>query len=89
MSRESSRSIRKWSLTIVVLTVCVILVGCVSYQKVTDPASGNVYYATKVKKQRGGAVTFTDKRTGAEVTLQSSEIQKISGKEFKEAVKTD
>ena len=74
---------------IVLLASFVALAGCATY-KVTAPTSGKVYYTKKIKKEkRGGTVTFTDKRTGAKVTLQSSEIQKISRKEYKEGVKKD
>ncbi len=89
MFRFSLRSTVKRSVAIIVLASCVVLVGCATYRAVTDPTSGKVYYTTKVKKQRSGVVTFTDARTGAKVTLQSSEIQKISMKEYKQGVKKD
>jgi hypothetical protein len=76
-------------LAIVLLALFVTLVGCATY-RVTDPTSGRVYYTKKIKQQkREGTVKFTDDRTGAKVTLQSSEIQKIPRKEYKEAVKKD
>jgi uncharacterized lipoprotein YajG len=74
---------------IVLLASFVTLAGCTTYHKVIDPASQNVYYTKKIKQQRSGSVTFTDDRTGAKVTLQSSEIQKIPNKEYKEATKKD
>jgi len=74
----------------IVLSASVVaLAGCTTYHKVTDPASRNIYYTQKIKQQRSGSVTFTDDRTGAKVTLQSSEIQKIPKKEYKEATQKD
>ena len=53
---------------------------------VKDPASGNVYYTTKIKEERGGAIKFEDKKTETSVTLQNSEVKKMSKKEFKSAL---
>ena len=89
MFRKSFSSTMSRFFAILVLASFVTLVGCATY-RVTDPASGKVYYTKKIKQEkRGGTVTFTDDRTGAKVTLQSSEIQKIPKKEYKEAVKKD
>jgi hypothetical protein len=63
------------------------IVGCGGYYMVKDPAGGNVYYTDKKpKEERGGAIKFTDKKTETSVTLQSSEVKKISKKEFKSAL---
>ena len=64
----------------------VAIAGCGGYYMVKDPASGNVYYTTKIKDERGGAVKFEDKKTETSVTLQNSEVKKISKKEFKSAL---
>ena len=64
----------------------VAVLGCGGYYMVKDPASGNVYYTTKIKDERGGAVKFEDKKTQTSVTLQNSEVKKISKKEFKNAL---
>jgi len=61
----------------------VSITGCGGYYMVKDPASDNVYYTTKIKDERGGAIKFEDKKTQTSVTLQSSEVKKISKKEFK------
>jgi len=70
------------------LILCVVLVmflmGCGSYYKITDPATQNVYYTTDIDKERGGAVSFEDAISGKKVTIQSSEIQEIDKKEFKQ-----
>jgi len=62
------------------------IAGCGGYYMVKDPASGNVYYTTKIKEERGGAVKFEDKKTETSVTLQNSEVKKMSKKEFKSAL---
>ena len=63
----------------------VLVAGCACYYRVTDTQSGNVYYTNKVStvKDGGGAIKLTDTRTGSMVTLQSSEVKKISKKEYK------
>ena len=62
------------------------IAGCGGYYMVKDPASGNVYYTTKIKEERGGAIKFEDKKTETSVTLQNSEVKKIPKKEFKSAL---
>jgi|GEM_PF-1193160 len=64
----------------------VAILGCGGYYMVKDPATGNVYYTTKVKDERGGAIKFTDEKTNTNVTLQNSEIKQIPKKEFKSAL---
>jgi hypothetical protein len=62
------------------------LMGCAHY-KVTDPSSGKVYYTDDVDRdKKQGRVTFTDAKTGAEVTLQSSDVQKISKEEYETGI---
>jgi hypothetical protein len=67
-------------------TVCgfmMIMAGCTTYYRVTDPASGKDYYTTNVKdKGRSGAVKITDDKSGSSVTLQSSEVREISEDEY-------
>jgi len=70
-------------------TICgfmMVMAGCTTYYRVTDPASGKEYYTTNVKdKGRSGAVKITDDKTGSSVTLQSSEVREISEDEYKAA----
>lgn len=61
--------------------------GCGSHYRVTEPGSGRVYYTKHVEHQKGGAVEFEDARTKSKVTIQSSEVTKISEHEFKEGIK--
>ena len=90
MFQKSFSSTMRRFFALVLLASFISLVGCATYHKVTDPASGKVYYTKKIKQEkRGGTVMFTDDRTGSKVTLQSSEIQKIPKEEYKEATKKD
>jgi hypothetical protein len=60
-----------------------LVAGCSdNHYRVTDPTSGNAYYTTKVDDVRGGAVKIKDEKTGSIVTLQSSEVKKISEDEY-------
>ena len=54
--------------------------GCATYYRVTDPTSGKHYYSRNQppRVNRGGTVRFMDAKSGAEVTLTSSEVKKIS-----------
>jgi hypothetical protein len=68
------------------LALCVssiaFLAGCTSYYRIADPDSGKTYYTTKIDRERGGAVRIDDKATGDHVTLQNSQISKISKEEY-------
>jgi hypothetical protein len=59
----------------------IALSGCTDYYKVTDPSSNRVYYSTDVQK-REGAVSLRDAASGNTVTIQNSEVAKISEQEF-------
>ncbi len=61
-----------------------IVAGCSSqHYRVNDPGTGKAYFTTKVEDAgRGGAVKFTDDKSGSHVTLQSSEVQKITSDEY-------
>jgi hypothetical protein len=64
------------------LAAAVLVGGCSSYYRVADPASGKIYYTKSVKKEKGGAVMLKDAATGDKVTLQNSQISKVSKEEF-------
>jgi len=70
----------------VILIICFFAVGCTKYYKVTDPASDKTYYTNKIKKKGSGAINIEDERTGNKVTLQSSEIEKITKNQFNSGV---
>jgi hypothetical protein len=66
-----------------------MVAGCTTYYRVTDPASGKAYYTTKVDDAgKAGAVKIKDDRTGSSVTLQSSEVKEISEDEYKAGMVT-
>jgi hypothetical protein len=66
-----------------IIALACLTVGCSSYYRVTDPASGKTYFTKKVDQAgRAGAVKFKDERTGDRVTLQSSEVKEISEGEY-------
>jgi len=63
-----------------------VLAGCGGkYYKVTDPTTKMNYFTQEVEK-KGAAVTFTDAKTGKQVTVQNSEIIEISEGSFKEGL---
>ena len=67
--------------------VALLATGCATYYyKVTDPASGKMYYTEKISNERGGAVRLKDARSKADVTLQNSEVTEIREEEFKAGV---
>jgi hypothetical protein len=64
---------------------CLLLLfatGCTTYYRVTDQSSKRIYYTTDYDRTESGAVRFEDARSGATVTLQSSEIVEIPRPEF-------
>ena len=62
------------------------LAGCTKYYKVTDPASGKVFYTTSVdQSKKAGYIEFTDAATQSNITLQSSEVKKISKEQYQAA----
>ncbi len=63
-----------------------ILTGCGGYWQVVDPTTKNVYYTEEVKQIKGGAVKFTDAKTGKEITLQNSEVMEVNKDTFRAAV---
>jgi len=71
--------VKRTALALAILALCV---GCGRRYRVTDPHTGTVYYTRDVDKRDSGAAEFTDAKTKAEVTLQSSVIQRISKEEF-------
>ncbi len=66
-------------------TACtVLLAGCggpSGYFMVRDPGSATSYYTTKIDTD-DNTVKFKDEKTGSAVTLQSSEVKKISKEEY-------
>jgi hypothetical protein len=65
-----------------ILMLCLFAVGCTKYYKIIDPTTHKIYYTTKINKKKSGAINIQDERTGNQVTLQSSEIEKVSKNQF-------
>ncbi len=57
--------------------------GCASYYKVTDPASGRVYYTDNIQNKGNGAIRFKDENTKTFVTLSTSEVMQITEDQYK------
>ena len=70
---------KRIALALAILALCI---GCSRRYRVTDPHTGTVYYTRDIDKRDSGAAEFTDAKTKAKVTLQSSVIQKISKEEY-------
>jgi hypothetical protein len=65
------------------MVLALSLSGCGSYYLVRDQAGRTDYYTKDIDSAgMSGAIKFTDERSGAVVTLQSSEVRKISKDEF-------
>ena len=72
----------KWT----VVATMALIAGCASYYKVTDPSSGRTFYTEKVERPKGQTtIMFKDAKTGAEITLPSSEVLEIPSDEYKAA----
>jgi hypothetical protein len=65
------------------LAVVLGTAGCGTYYRVTDPSSGRVYYTDEVKRSSQGTVQVKDAKSGADVTLQASEVLEISSDDYK------
>jgi hypothetical protein len=65
------------------LALVLATAGCGTYYRVTDPSSGRVYYTDGVNRNAAGTVQFKDAKTGADVTLPTSEVLEISSDDFK------
>jgi uncharacterized protein YceK len=58
--------------------------GCTSYYRVTDPTTGTTYYTTSKSYDDGkdGAASFVDAHTGDKVTIQNSRVAKITEQQY-------
>ena len=65
------------------LAMVLATAGCTTYYRVTDPASGRMYYTDEIKRNQQGTVQFRDVKSGADVTLPTSEVLEISSDDFK------
>ena len=70
------------SLAGLAVAAALMLTGCTTYYRVTDPSSGKVYYTKDINHRDGGAISLKDAATGDQVTLQNSQVSKVSKEEF-------
>lgn len=75
--------VRKWALYFMALFLMIAVSGCASYYKVTDPASGKVYYTEDIDKKGSSAIEFKDEASKTDVTLQASEVMEITKDQYK------
>jgi len=72
---------KRWALLAILLALVAACAGHPS--RVTDLTTGRVYYTDHVRRGLAtGNVYFKDAKTGAEITLRSSEIQEITPEEL-------
>ena len=60
-----------------------VLSGCAHFYKITDPASGHVYYTDKIHDKGHGVINFKDEDSKQQVTLSASEVMQITEDQFK------
>ncbi len=67
------------------LCIGLLFAGCTSpsFYRVTDLQSGKDYYIQELDHLASGAVVLNDTRTDSVITLQSSQVKKISSDEYK------
>jgi hypothetical protein len=58
--------------------------GCTTYYKVSDPTTGKAYYTTELS-EKNGSTQLLDAKTGNRVTIQNSEVAKVTKEEFETA----
>jgi hypothetical protein len=75
--------VMKRTACLAIVPVLLLLAGCTNYYRVTDLATDQDYYTTRVHRRSSGALEFKDSRTGSDVTLTSSKITKVNKEEFK------
>ena len=71
---------------LLILMLCLFAVGCTKYYKVTNLSTEKTYYTTKINQKKSGAINIQDERTGNRITLQSSEVEKITKDQFNRAL---
>ena len=68
---------------VLVVGALVGVCGCgPTYYRVTDPTPHRSYFTTEMREKGAGSVQLRDAGTGRTVTLQNSEIQKVTKEEF-------
>jgi uncharacterized protein YceK len=73
---------KKCAVSCLALFFVIAVSGCASYYKITDPASGKVYYTEDIDKKSSGIIEFKDEATKAQVTLPTSEVMEITEDQY-------
>lgn len=63
--------------------------GCKKHYRVTDTNSGTTYYAKGMNRKADGSVVFKNRETGERVAVQNSEVERITRREYRDAVRHD
>ena len=71
----------------IVVAAFVFAVGCgKKHYEITDPQTGQVYYTEKYKATDTGAIRFKDEKSNKKVTVQNSEIEKLTKDQYESRV---
>ena len=73
---------RRLAILTSLIMMMIMTIGCASYYRITDPATGKDYYTEQLER-KGGGVIFKDVNTNETVTLPTSEVLEISKDQFK------
>lgn len=79
------RQRRPLSIVLALIVVAAVLPACNRFE-ITDPTTGRMYYAKRLHRTDSGAIRFRDRITQTDVTLQTSEVLRISKETYREAV---
>jgi hypothetical protein len=71
---------------LLIASSALMLCACTDYYMVKDPTSGKAFYTTSISQKKGQAVVFKDTASGAQVTLQNSQVTEISKDQYKAAI---
>ncbi len=52
------------------------------YYRVTDPATGRVWYTRHLHREAGGVVEFREAGTGVRVSLREAQVDEVSREDF-------
>ncbi len=80
---------KRVGITLSLALAAVVLAGCATHHQVTDPSSGRVYYTNDLDTMKNGAVQCTDGKTGSTVTMQNSEVKKVSEETYNAETRGD
>jgi hypothetical protein len=90
-TQDTITSKKEHVMTKVRLLAGLLLIGCTAlviggcssnYYYVKDPVNGQSFYTDEIDEMSGGAIKFTDQRTGNTVIIQNSVIKEINEQEY-------